>query len=265
MARKIKAEVINMDNGTGEGNGVTTLALPISQQLIDDYTQAGFKASEVEGYERDAQAVRDGMMQSTLGFVAAGEVLTSMRERAQRGSWYFLLNTRVGVSEDTAERMMNAYKAVQAYPLLTEIAGKVGGTTLALIGARKTPVDGSTVAEIVNLAETGEATTEDVREILRKNAPVKEPKATKVKTFFKNMPVERAAQYHETLVHNQSQVVGTLTTAGANLAGLQKSAQFKAYVRDTLAGGDNLSDLQKSLAMYLAACYMIDHPTSGQE
>lgn len=231
-----------------------------SQEVVAAYIDAGFAASAVEGYERDLADVQRGMYASTVGWVEAGEKLNAMRARTQHGSWGFLLD-RVGLSDHTAQRMMAAHMAYATYPQLAQRVQAFSTTALTLIGQRK-DVTPAAIDAISSYADAGEATIEIVMDEIKKAAPVKERKPKKHKTFFANMDPDRAHDYRARAMVGMNEWTGVAANAGANITGLQKSPDFKAYVKSVL-DGDASTELQRSVAGFLAFCYIIDHPHDG--
>lgn len=264
---------LEADNAISDGHGASypliinePAELVISGNTVNEYLHAGFKQSEVEGYERDVLAVLDGMAQSVTGYINAGERLQSMKERTGHGSWSFLL-LRMGLSDRTAQRLMAAYQAVTTYPQLAERAGAFAPGTLALLGERK-DVTPEAVNEIAAMAEQGEPTAELVLDEIRKHAAPKTPSTRKAKhkTYFAAMTAATAAGYQDKVTSMLAEIIGTMINAGADIPGLAKSAECKAYGKLCIPGtpADKQTPLQRALSGLIACAYIWDHPAPAE-
>lgn len=243
---------------------VNTNPHALTVKELEQYQQNGYKAEDIASMEDIAVAVRESNKAAALAIIETGGLLAAARDQTPHGNFTFFVLDRCGLSDTTARRFMAAFRAVQKYPKLLEVAPKINLMALYSIGSRNTDLPDEAVEEIVYTAKEGELDEDYARDIINKHSPKAEKAPKAAKLGFEMIDPTIAAQAVKQMVGITDQLYGSVARSGADPRIIQKNKAFKDFAQ-RIAKGEGDGDAERSLTGMLYAAFVLTTSASTSD
>ena len=235
------------------GNDPTT-ELAIPDRMVNVYLANGYKADEVAELEEIASEIRDLKRSTAQGIYEIGLRLNTVKEDKAHGTWQFYVESRCGISLDSAQRFMSVANLIGNTPALADHMGNFALTALYTLAQNKR-VTPEVVSEVLEWAQEGEVNEAIVRDAITRNNPAEERAHKAQRLGFVPMSNADGLRYSDEATQLINAVFRPAFLAGLNADIVAKNREYKDFVGRIVKGkGD--SELERSINGFLMACWL---------